>query len=304
MRVNNSNDFTQLSYTYATRAYVFETHGYVDPTPTQGVRQLVAPIAERLEIHMNFTSWRHRFRGSVGTALNARPNATEHAFGSWALKLWKTQCDAFVNLTAASAALCSGDYINETSPVLKYELNQQPEKAAVTGRLTSVVTERAAPGDMTQRFAARECPDDGCWSPAPPGATDSSGFRRWSDARMWECSPQTAGATIQECRPRTIVTSAARSLSAAAAASAAASAVLATRAPLLAAASRATASRRLSSAEPTYGRLPAEGDDVRIRSQDSVVLDGARPHHAHARGGRPRLGLDACCCGAAAPRAH
>ncbi|KAJ1615758.1 hypothetical protein T492DRAFT_851348, partial [Pavlovales sp. CCMP2436] len=70
-------------------------------------------------------------------------------------------------------------------------VNQQPEVPLVKGRLTTIVTPRAAPGELAQTLFARECPAEGCPVPERVKATPT-GMRRWSDASLWSCVKMSA----------------------------------------------------------------------------------------------------------------
>lgn len=270
LQIDDPNDFTQLRHTYSTSPYVFARHGFEGrmDSPT-----ICEPVVERLTLHYNYTDWRNRFDGTYGSRLNAEPDPALDTFGSWAHKLWAHDCDLYANLSAASLSECDGSYRNESTDSLKFELNQQPDKPRVRGRLSTVISEKSAPTGMRQAFIARECPEAGCWQPPP---IELGALRMWSDPTVWECQRLTAGATVRTCSPSGGPTRRRRMLEAAEVATSAAMRVLPTGSLLLRAV-RASAGRRLQASEVETNTLPAAGDNVDLDEHDNIELDVVTP---------------------------
>jgi len=299
VKVDDPNDWQQLKLAYSVRPYVFEEHGWAEGAPYGWANATrVAVVDEMLTTHLNYTDFRHHFDASVGgPSLTREPDMFQDDYGNYAQKLWGELCAPYQNLSASTLRECSGDYTNVTSLETRTELNQQPELPWVKGRLTTIVTPRAAPGELAQTLFARECPAEGCPVPERVKATPT-GMRRWSDASLWSCVKMSAGASIRQCSPipdvvvppttrrqlsprdkiessnnsrRQLRASAARVLPHGLLRAARGHSALSSKHG----ASGRGAARRL--AEDVELRLPQAGDDVLLGPRDHVLLDVETP---------------------------
>jgi hypothetical protein len=218
LKINDPNDFQKLSLQYSQWDYVLQEHGFNrsgTPFSTNTDYTRCTPQDESVKVHLNYTDWRDHFNDALGDPYGPvleREPTVDDPFGAYAVKLWKDQCDLYIdnpdrNLSAPSAAICDGGYHNSTGLALKYELDTFTTLPQVNGRLTMMLTTKVflnhtdakgvntwlrrdghtPAGGLMQRFSARECPEEGCATPPPPVFREPEKLpvRLWSDASRW-----------------------------------------------------------------------------------------------------------------------
>ena len=107
-------------------------------------------------------------------------------FGTYSHMLWKHDCDLY-NFTQQRNVECQGQYSNESSYKLKWEMNLQPDVRSARGRLTVVLSTNNTRGEfdnsslvalapenkkahrgwgpddgLRMMYSPKECPASGC----------------------------------------------------------------------------------------------------------------------------------------------